>query len=160
MNIWLIIDPVKCITTCCYSAYRHSATFSSRTKLELLGLEHCILLNLVYSIGPSCTTTTRSANTDLEKNVWYKRKEIYADFRRCVPGNCPKLCLTCQGFTQSGWSNHVGHLLSVHIGVILDYLQHRQLSTESKDAEPHLHATVSITQKPLNWGYQFFYWSY
>ena len=90
----------------------------------------------------------------------HRSGEIYADFRRCVPGNCPELCLTCQAFTQSGWSDHVAHLPSVHIGVILDYLQHRQLSTESKDAEPHLHATVSITQKPLNWGYQFFYWSY
>ena len=69
-------------------------------------------------------------------------------------------CFTCQGFLQSGWSDHVAYLPSVHVGIILDYLQHRQLSTESKGAEPHLNATVTITQKPLNRGYQFFYWSY
>ena len=47
-----------------------------------------------------------------------------------------------------------------HVGRILDYLQHCQFSTGSKGGEPHLNATVGITQKPLNWGYQFFYWSY
>ena len=69
-------------------------------------------------------------------------------------------CFTCQGFPQSGWSDHVAHLSSVHVGAILDYLQHRQLSTESKGPEAHLNATASSTQKPLNRGYQFFYWSY
>ena len=76
------------------------------------------------------------------------------------PVDCPESCFTCQGFPQSGWSDRVAHLPSVHVGVILDYLQHRQLSTESKGGEPHLNTTVGITQKPLNRGYQFFYWSY
>ncbi len=76
------------------------------------------------------------------------------------PSDGPESCFTCQGFPQSGWSDRVAHLPSVHVGVILDYLQHRQLSTESKGAEPHLNATAGITQKPLNRGYQFFYWSY
>ena len=49
MKNLLIIDPEMCITNCCYSTYRHSATFSSRTKLELLGLEHCILCTVVLS---------------------------------------------------------------------------------------------------------------
>ena len=76
------------------------------------------------------------------------------------PSDGPESCFTCQGFPQSGWSDRVAHLPSVHVDVIIDYLQHRQLSTESKGAEPHLNATAGITQKPLNRGYQFFYWSY
>ena len=72
--------------------------------------------------------------------------------------DAPESCFTCKGFPQSGWSDRVAHVPSVHVGVILDYLQHRQLFTESKSAEPHLNALlVSLTQKPLNWGYQFFY---
>ena len=47
MKSLLIIDLENCTTNCCYSAYRHNATISSRTKLKVLVLEHCILCTVV-----------------------------------------------------------------------------------------------------------------
>ena len=60
-------------------------------NLSVMLLKLFILLNLVYSIGPSCTTTTRS--TDLEKNVQYERKRINTDFKHCVPQRWPWVML-------------------------------------------------------------------
>ena len=73
----------------------------------------------------------------LDETVQYERKKSTQISNTVFPSNGLESCFTCQGFPQSGWSDRVAHLALVHVGVILDYLQHCQLSTGRTPPQCH-----------------------